>query len=185
MKSSTTIGYKVNTFKRLRISGCSLARKVLTLGNPAKTIGAQDEVLSVQAIISAIQHSLKEHQDIALKIVEHDLKSIIKADIIVTVLNGGSYGAALEMHTARQYNKPVIVLAENGIRTPFIIYLADYIVSTKIELINLLKSALAFRLMNESGYLFTISINKMIEPGYTDQYPFHNLPVLLSTASSI
>ena len=32
--------------------------------DPAKTIEAQDEVLSVQAIISAIQHSLKEHQDI-------------------------------------------------------------------------------------------------------------------------
>ncbi len=32
--------------------------------DPAKTIGAQDEVLSVQAIVSAIQHALKEHQDI-------------------------------------------------------------------------------------------------------------------------
>ena len=32
--------------------------------DPAKTIEAQDEILSVQAIISAIQHSLKEHQDI-------------------------------------------------------------------------------------------------------------------------
>jgi len=32
--------------------------------DPAKTIEAQDEILSVQAIISAIQHALKEHQDI-------------------------------------------------------------------------------------------------------------------------
>ena len=80
----------------------------------------------------------KNHQDIALKIVTHDIKSIQKTDVVVTVLNGPSYGAAIEMNTAKQSGIPVISLCENGIPTPFIIYLSDYIVSSRDDLINLL-----------------------------------------------
>lgn len=83
-------------------------------------------------------HDFRHQKGLALKIVRHDLEYLKKADIIVVLVNKGSYGTAIEMYIAKQLGKIVILLAERPIPSPWPINFSDYIVTTKKGLIKLL-----------------------------------------------
>ncbi|MBU7045389.1 MAG: hypothetical protein HXS54_03045 [Theionarchaea archaeon] len=72
------------------------------------------------------------------RIVQHDLEFIEKADIIVVLLEGPSFGTAIEMNEAKRKGKKVISLAENDIPTPWPIFLSDRVVTSRDELSSFL-----------------------------------------------
>jgi nucleoside 2-deoxyribosyltransferase len=81
----------------------------------------------------------RDKPEIAAEIVEHDLKFVEKSDVIVVVSNGPSYGTAIEMYIAKQRGKKVITLCEDEVPTPWLIFLSNYTVKTKRELIDILR----------------------------------------------
>lgn len=80
----------------------------------------------------------RSKRNLSEKIVEHDLKFVDKADVLVVLLEGPSFGTAIEMHEARRKGKKVISLAEDEIPTPWPIFLSDEVVISKRELVILL-----------------------------------------------
>jgi nucleoside 2-deoxyribosyltransferase len=81
----------------------------------------------------------RDQKELSKKIVEHDLKYVQKADVLVVLTGTPSYGTAIEMYVARNLGKKVILLAENPIPTPWPIYFSDYVVKTEEELLNILR----------------------------------------------
>ena len=77
-------------------------------------------------------------RDLSERIVEHDLKFVDKADVLVVLLEGPSFGTAIEMHEARMKGKKVISLAEDEIPTPWPIFLSDKVFVSKRELVSYL-----------------------------------------------
>ena len=80
----------------------------------------------------------RDKKDEACKIVNYDLQYIEKADIIVVIVNGASYGTAIEMFVAKNIGKKIILLAKDAVPTPWPINFSDYIVKNEEELIRLL-----------------------------------------------
>jgi nucleoside 2-deoxyribosyltransferase len=83
----------------------------------------------------------RDKPDLSAKIVEHDLTFVEKSDVIVVVSNGPSYGTAIEMYIAKRSGKKVITLCEDEVPTPWLIFLSNYIVKTKRDLIDLLRKS--------------------------------------------
>jgi hypothetical protein len=81
----------------------------------------------------------RDQKELSKKIVEHDLKYVQKADVLVVLTGTPSYGTAIEMYVARNLGKKVILLAENPIPTPWPIYFSDYVVKTEEELLSILR----------------------------------------------
>lgn len=77
--------------------------------------------------------------DLSEKIVSHDLNFIDKIDILVVLLEGPSFGTAIEMNEAKRRGKKILSLAEREIPTPWPIFLSDKIAASKDELILNLK----------------------------------------------
>lgn len=78
-------------------------------------------------------------RDLSERIVKHDLKFVDKADILVVLLEGPSFGTAIEMHEAKTKGKKVISLAEDEIPTPWPIFFSSDVYVSKDELICELK----------------------------------------------
>ena len=74
-------------------------------------------------------------RDLSERIVKHDLEFVDKADILVVLLEGPSFGTAVEMHEAKRKGKKVVSLAENEIPTPWPIFLSDKVFTSKDELV--------------------------------------------------
>ncbi|MFX1537036.1 MAG: nucleoside 2-deoxyribosyltransferase [Promethearchaeota archaeon] len=81
----------------------------------------------------------REKRGFSQEIVNFDLKMIEKADTVVLILNGPSFGAAFEVAKARELNKRIILFAPEKVPTPWPIAFSDEIVVTKNDLIKMLK----------------------------------------------
>ena len=80
----------------------------------------------------------RDKKELSHKIVSHDLQYIEKADIIVVIANGASYGTSIEMFVANNFGKQIILLAKESVPSPWPINFSDYIVKSENELIQLL-----------------------------------------------
>ncbi|KKM21044.1 MAG: 2'-deoxynucleoside 5'-phosphate N-hydrolase 1 [Candidatus Anoxychlamydiales bacterium] len=81
----------------------------------------------------------REEFELSHKIASHDLSIIEKSDIIVVVYTSPSSGIGIEMYKAHEMNKLVILFAISNIKSPWLIYLSDVIVSSKENLLSELK----------------------------------------------
>jgi nucleoside 2-deoxyribosyltransferase len=93
----------------------------------------------------------RDKQDLAKRIVEHDLEFIKKGDVIVAIINRPSYGTAVEMFVAKKLGKKVISYSEKEVPTPWPIAFSDIVVRSYNELISALRDIeknLAYRASN-------------------------------------
>lgn len=81
----------------------------------------------------------RDKKELSQQIVNHDLQLVEKADVIVVVANRPSYGTGIEMYTAKNSNKKVILLANDPVPTPWPVNFSDYVVGNEDELIILLE----------------------------------------------
>lgn len=72
-------------------------------------------------------------------IVQHDLGIVKRSDLIVALCDLPSYGTGVEMFFAKKLGKKVILLAKQEIRTPWPVALADHLVKSEDELLELLR----------------------------------------------
>jgi nucleoside 2-deoxyribosyltransferase len=87
-------------------------------------------------------NDFRDKQEISQVIVEHDLECIDNADVLVVLVNGPSYGTAMEMLIAKGKGKRIVLLAKDPVPTPWPIYFSDFIVRDEQEL---------YQLLNETG----------------------------------
>lgn len=80
----------------------------------------------------------RDKKDISHQIVSYDLQHVKKADLIVVIANGASYGTSIEMFVAKNSGKTIILLAKESVSSPWPIAFSDYIVKSDDELIQLL-----------------------------------------------
>jgi len=80
----------------------------------------------------------RDKEELAEKIVDHDLDFVKKSDIIVAISDRPSYGTAIEMLVAKELGKKVILLSEKEVPTPWPIAFSNHIVKNKEELISIL-----------------------------------------------
>ncbi len=80
-------------------------------------------------------------QELSQVIVEHDLGCIDNADVLVVLINGPSYGTAMEMLIAKAKGKKIVLLAKDSVPTPWPIYFSDFIVRDEQELYQLLNKS--------------------------------------------
>ncbi|MGA7367925.1 MAG: nucleoside 2-deoxyribosyltransferase [Nitrososphaeraceae archaeon] len=81
----------------------------------------------------------RNKKELSQQIVSHDLQYIEKADVIIVVANGPSYGTGIEMYIAKNLNKKVILLANDPVPTPWPVNFSDYITRNEDGLITLLE----------------------------------------------
>jgi nucleoside 2-deoxyribosyltransferase len=82
----------------------------------------------------------RDKRDLSRQIVNHDLQYIEKSDVIVVIVNGPSYGTAIEMYVAKNSGKKIILLAKDAVPTPWPVHFSDYIVGSENELFDLLNN---------------------------------------------
>jgi hypothetical protein len=80
----------------------------------------------------------RDKKDLSGQIVDHDLEFVKKANILVVLANGPSYGTAIEMFVGKSSGKRVILVAKDPIPTPWPISLSDDVVRSEEELLMLL-----------------------------------------------
>lgn len=83
-------------------------------------------------------HDFRDKLKLSQVIVEHDLECIDNADVLVVIINGPSYGTAMEMLIAKGKGKKIVLLANDSVPTPWPIYFSDFIVRDEQELFRLL-----------------------------------------------
>lgn len=81
----------------------------------------------------------RNKKELSQQIVSHDLQYIEKADVIIVVANGPSYGTGIEMYIAKNLNKKVILLANDPVPTPWPVNFSDYITRNEDGLITLVE----------------------------------------------
>lgn len=81
----------------------------------------------------------RDKQQLAKRIVKHDLNFIKKSDLVVVISNGPSYGTAIEMYFAYQLGKPVIFYSEKLVPTPWPVAFSNSITSNLEDLASKLK----------------------------------------------
>jgi nucleoside 2-deoxyribosyltransferase len=77
-------------------------------------------------------------KELSNKIIEHDLKYVKQADVIVVIAKNPSYGTAIEVFIAKNSGKRVILLAKEPVPTPWPVNFSDYIATTEDELVKIL-----------------------------------------------
>ncbi|MBI5355807.1 MAG: hypothetical protein HZB68_05120 [Candidatus Aenigmarchaeota archaeon] len=87
---------------------------------------------------SAIR-DFRDEDELCQRIVNHDLEYVDKADVLVVIFNGPSYGTAMEMYYAKQKGKKIVLLAEKEIATPWPVHFSDYVVKSQDELFRVLR----------------------------------------------
>lgn len=80
----------------------------------------------------------RDKPEVAEQIVKRHLELVRECDVIVVVLNGPSYGAAMEMCVGKQLGKRIILFCEHEVPTPWPIYFSNRIIRTRKGLIKLL-----------------------------------------------
>jgi nucleoside 2-deoxyribosyltransferase len=80
----------------------------------------------------------RDKSELSRKVIEYDLNYIKKADVLVILVNGPSYGTAMEMIIARNNGKKIILLAKDPVPTPWPIHFSDFIAREEEELFQLL-----------------------------------------------
>jgi nucleoside 2-deoxyribosyltransferase len=60
----------------------------------------------------------RDKEDLSSEIVKHDLKYIESSDIVIVIVNGPSYGTAIEMFVAESLGKQIILFAKDPVPTP-------------------------------------------------------------------
>ena len=76
--------------------------------------------------------------ELSKNIVEHDLKHVSMADILVVIAHSPSYGTGMEMVIAKNNCKQIILLASDVLPTPWPVYFSDFILNDEQELFQLL-----------------------------------------------
>ena len=76
--------------------------------------------------------------ELSRNIVEHDLKHVSMADILVVIAHSPSYGTGMEMVIAKNNFKQIILLASDPLPTPWPVYYSDFVVNDEQELFQIL-----------------------------------------------
>ena len=74
------------------------------------------------------------------RIMEHDIRLLSEADVLVVLANRPSFGAGVEICIAWKAGKPVIAFCPRSVPTPWPIALANHIAKTKEELLVILRT---------------------------------------------
>ena len=82
----------------------------------------------------------RDKRNFASKIVRLDIDFIEKADAVVVLAGSPSYGAAIEMHIAKNAGKKVILFASKPVPTPWPVEFSDYVAKSKDELFEILRN---------------------------------------------
>jgi hypothetical protein len=77
-------------------------------------------------------------RSLSRRIVEHDLQYVSKADLLLVLSNGPSYGTGIEIHEAKRIGKTVVFLAREPVPTPWPVNFSDFVVHSDEELFSLL-----------------------------------------------
>jgi nucleoside 2-deoxyribosyltransferase len=109
---------------------CSVLRK--------ERFDTLDHILQEGMDYSSVK-DFRGKRELARSIVAKDMEYVMKADIVVAISNGPSYGTAIELYAAKNAGKRVVVLAEGPVPTPWLVTFSDYIVTSKAELVELLR----------------------------------------------
>ena len=96
-----------------------------------------DHILGKNMDYSSI-NDFRDKPKLSKDIVEHDLKHVSMADVLVVIANSPSYGAGMEMVIAKNSCKQIILLASESLPTPWPVYFSDFIVNDEQELFQLL-----------------------------------------------
>ena len=83
-------------------------------------------------------NDFRDRPELSKGIVEHDLKNVSMADVLVVIANSPSYGTGMEIVIAKNNCKQIILLASNPLPTPWPVYFSDFIVKDEKELFRLL-----------------------------------------------
>ena len=83
-------------------------------------------------------NDFRDRPELSKKIVEHDLKHVSMADVLVVIANDPSYGTVMEIVIAKNNYKQIILLASDPLPTPWPVYFSDFIVKDEQELFQLL-----------------------------------------------
>jgi nucleoside 2-deoxyribosyltransferase len=82
----------------------------------------------------------RNSRELSRRIVEHDLRYVRKADVLVVLSNQPSYGTAIEMYVAKKAGKKVVLFAPHNVPTPWPVNFSDFVATSKKELLTLLRS---------------------------------------------
>lgn len=88
----------------------------------------------------------RKKQELAKRIVKHDLDFIRASDVVVAIANKPSYGTAIEIFVAKELGKKIIFFSKDKVPTPWPIAFSDRIVTTEKDLTLTLK-----RIMEEKS----------------------------------
>ena len=83
-------------------------------------------------------NDFRDKPELSKNIVEHDLKHVSMADVLVVIADSPSYGTGMEMVIAKNTSKKIILLASDILPTPWPVYFSDFIVKDEQELFQLL-----------------------------------------------
>ena len=83
-------------------------------------------------------NDFRDKPELSKDIVEHDLKHVSMADVLVVIAVSPSYGAGMEMAIAKNNCKQIILLASYPLPTPWPVYFSDFVVKDEQELFQLL-----------------------------------------------
>ncbi|MEM3517494.1 MAG: nucleoside 2-deoxyribosyltransferase [Nitrososphaerales archaeon] len=81
----------------------------------------------------------RDKKDFAEEIVKHDLNFIKESDILITIADKPSFGAAIEIYFAKNIGKKVVIMSKNEVSSPWPIAFSDKIVRDEEELLMALK----------------------------------------------
>ena len=82
----------------------------------------------------------RDKQDLSFKIINYDLKYIESSDAIVAIMNGPSYGTAIEIFVAKNLGKKIILFAKDPVPTPWPVYFSDHIATSEDQLYRILRN---------------------------------------------
>jgi len=83
-------------------------------------------------------NDFRDKPELSKDIVEHDLKHVSMADVLVVIADSPSYGTGMEMLIAKNNFKRIVLLAIDALPTPWPVYFSDFIVKDEQELFQLL-----------------------------------------------
>jgi nucleoside 2-deoxyribosyltransferase len=83
-------------------------------------------------------NDFRDWPELSKGIVEHDLRHVDMADVLIVVANGPSYGTGMEMAVAKDAGKKIILLADDPMPTPWPVHFSDFVVRGEQELFQLL-----------------------------------------------
>jgi hypothetical protein len=98
-----------------------------------------DHISKIGMDYSDIQ-DFRDRRDLASKIVKQDIEFIARADVLVVLAGTPSYGAAIEMHIAKNSGKKIILFSPRPIPTPWPVEFSDNIAKSNDELFEILRN---------------------------------------------